>query len=100
MHGYGARRHGWMIHNGAHMFELHSALLDLQDAGEKEALVERLAAAAGLPLPATSKSVVTQHLVVAAEMAQLLLSAAPAVGAAEMASVFRLPAPIVEGGNS
>lgn len=79
------------------MNELHSALLA---SGDKQALVDALAMAAGITLLPASKAVVTAHLVVAAEMAQLLFAAPPLPTGAEPAPVFRLPACPVSHGDS
>lgn len=70
------------------MSELHSALLA---PGDKTALVDALALGAGISIPASSKAVVTAHLCVAAEMAQVLFAAEPAADVAASASIYIPP---------
>jgi hypothetical protein len=70
------------------MNALHSALLA---PGDKQALVDALALSAGMSIPAASKVAVTAHLIVAAEMAQLLFAAEPAADLAASAAVFIPP---------
>ncbi len=75
-------------HNGAFLSDLHSALLQ---SGDRQHLVDALAAAAGIAVPAASKAIVTAHLVVAAEMAQLLFAGEPRSDEAAPATVYIPP---------
>lgn len=70
------------------MSDLHSALLQ---SGDRQHLVDALAAAAGITLPAGSKAIVTAHLVVAAEMAQLVFAGEPCSDEAAPAPVYTPP---------
>lgn len=71
------------------MSDLHSALLQ---SGDSQHLVDALAAAAGIAVPAASKAVVAAHLVVAAEMAKLLFAGEPPTDVAVPAPVYLPPA--------
>ncbi len=73
------------------MLEFHSSLLSAEQK-DKLVLIERLAACAGLQIPAGSMDAVTANMVVAAGMAKLLFEATPDADHLPAATVFTLPA--------
>ena len=78
------------------MSELHSALLA---PGDKQALLDALALGAGITIPTASKAVVTAHLMVAAEMAQLVFAAEPVADFAASAAIYVPPVNPAAGGT-
>ena len=73
------------------MLEFHSALLSANERDRQE-LVTKLAACAGLEIPAGSMGAVTANLVVAASLARLMFEQTPTADELAPATVFTLPA--------